>query len=210
MARPILLNVSGPYAVGKDTMIDAVIARFPDRTHRVTTVTTRPDSGASDPTYTSVSDAQFDRITAQGRWMVNAQLSGATRYATSVDEIEREGAAGRVNVHSVFAGPDGAGLLRETFGARVVSVGLLPSDGSVEDQLRVLERRLVGRDRDDAASLKARLSHQVAPLTYVHDNPTVQTQDGPLHVFDAIVVNDDREAAVARVLELVRASFCLT
>jgi guanylate kinase len=207
--RPILFNVSGPYAVGKDTLIDAVLAAHPGRLHRVSTITTRPAAAGVDPSYESVSEEEFARRTAQGRWLVNRQLGGAVAYGTSIDEIERMASQGRVSVHSIYAGPEGAGKLREAFGRRVFSLGLLAARASVPEQLQVLRRRLLDRGRDDPATLEARLEHQIEPLAYVMENPSVMTGDGPLKVFDQVLVNEVLAQAVECVLALFAQVFGL-
>jgi guanylate kinase len=207
--RPILFNVSGPYAVGKDTLIDAVLAAHPGRLHRVNTITTRPAAAGVDPSYESVSAEEFARRTAQGRWLVNRQLGGAVAYGTSIDEIERMASQGRVSVHSIYAGREGAGKLREVFGRRVFSLGLLAARASVPEQLQVLRRRLLDRGRDDPATLEARLAHQIEPLAYVMENPSVMTGDGPLKVFDQVLVNEVLAQAVECVLALFAQVFGL-
>jgi guanylate kinase len=208
-SRPILFNVSGPYAVGKDTLIDAILAAYPGRVHRVSTITTRPASGNADPSYESVAADELRRRTAQGRWIVNQQLGGAVAYGTNIDEIERMAGQGRICVHSIYAGPEGAGKLREVFGRRLFSLGLLAAHGDVETQLAVLRRRLLERGRDDPATIEARLRHQVEALEYVQQNPTVPTGDGPMKVFDQVLVNEVLEQAVHTVLELFARVFGL-
>ena len=208
-SRPILFNISGPYAVGKDTLIDAILAAHPGRVHRVGTITTRPASGNADPTYESVAANEFERRTAQGRWIVNHQLGGAVGYGTSIDEIERVAGQSLICVHSIYAGPEGAGKLREVFGRRVFSLGLLAAHGSVPAQLEVLRRRLLERGRDDPATIEARLKHQIEALAYVQENPLVPTADGPLRAFDQVSVNEVLAQAVECVLALFAQVFGL-
>src|SRR5215475_11706105 len=74
--RKILLNLSGPYAVGKDTMLNGLLERYGSFLHRVRTITTRPVSADSDPSYESLSDEEFRERISRGRWIVNRQLSG--------------------------------------------------------------------------------------------------------------------------------------
>ena len=207
--RPILFNVSGPYAVGKDTLIDAILAAHPARVHRVGTITTRPASANADPTYESVTADELARRTARGRWIVNRQLGGAVAYGTSIDEIEQVAGQGLICVHSIYAGAQGAGKLREVFGRRMFSLGLLAAHGGVETQLAVLRRRLLERGRDDPATIEARLGHQVEALRYVEDNPAVPTADGSMRVFDQVLVNAVLAQAVERVLAIFAEVFGL-
>ncbi len=205
--RPFLINVSGPYAVGKDTILNALLSRYGDRMHRVHTMTTRPVSADADPTYEQVALEELERRVAAGGWIANYQLSGTTAYGTSITEIREAAARGRICVHSIYAGPAGAGRLREIFGRSLISIGLLAADGTVEDQLAVLRERLLGRDRDDAEAIEARIRHQAEPLQYVLDNPQVETQEGRMPVFDHVLVNHDLETTVGQAVELFERAF---
>jgi len=207
--RPILINVSGPYAVGKDTILNALLSRYPERTHRVHTLTTRPVSRDADPTYEQVNREELERRVAEGGWIANTQLSGATSYGTSILEIEEAAESGLISVHSIYAGPDGAGKLRQIFGRRLISIGLLATRGQVEEQLMVLRERLLSRSRDDAEAIEARLRHQAEPLSYVLENPTVDTPDGAVPVFDRVLINEDLEATVADAVEIFERSLLL-
>jgi guanylate kinase len=208
-SKPILINVSGPYAVGKDTILNALLSLYPERTHRVHTLTTRPVSRDADPTYEQVTREELERRVAEGGWIANTQLSGATFYGTSIVEIEEAAESDLISVHSIYAGPDGAGKLRAIFGARLVSIGLLATRGEVDEQLMVLRERLLSRSRDDAEAIEARLRHQVEPLGYVLENPTVETPDGALQVFDRVLINQDLEETVAAAVEIFERSFLL-
>lgn len=197
-----VFNVSGPYAVGKDTVLNALLSSYGDRVYRVRTLTTRPVSSEADPSYEHVSFEEMHERTSVGRWIVNYQLSGRTAYATNIDEIEKAVNAGLICIHSIYAGPAGAGKFREAFGAELFSIGMLPATGDMSEQLAVLRSRLLGRSRDDTAAIEARLEHQVEPLRYVLDNPLISTMDGSLHVFDRVLVNHDLQETVHGAVEL--------
>lgn len=207
MARRSVFNVSGPYAVGKDTLLNSVIERFGERVHRVGTVTTRSVSLEKDPTYRSVSMIEMQDLAASGNWLVNYQLSGATGYATSVVEIEDAIQRSTVPVLSIHASKEGAGVLRSHFGRRLYSLALLPPGGDVDQQLQELRQRLLTRDRDDAPARQARLLHQREVLAYVNSNPSVNTPDGKLCVFDDVIVNDDLCSTIDSVLSKFAETF---
>lgn len=195
--RPGLFLVSGPYGVGKDTLLNDLISQYGDVVYRVTTLTTRPVSPDADPTYETVSAEELERRTAVGSWAVNRQFSGAVRYATNLLEIEDQISRGRVCVHSIFAGQEGAGKIRQVFGERAYAVGVLATSGGLSEQLEVLRQRLLKRTRDDEAALLARLQHQVDPINFVLTNPLVDTPNGPMTVYDEILVNDDLDRSLA-------------
>lgn len=202
-----ILNISGPYAVGKDSIINALLAEFGERLHRVSTVTTRPVSKEADPSYTHLDEDEFSRLTSAKHWIVNRQLTGHTAYATSLQEIAQASDAGLVCIHSIYPGPAGAGALRQALGSELYSVGLLPPGVDVDEQLRILRERLVGRGRDDRSAIDRRLAGQVETLTYLSDNPTVATVNGKQHVFDEIVVNKDLSKTVEHFVEMFRRVF---
>lgn len=204
---PILFNVSGPYGVGKDTILNGIISRYPAIVHRVGTLTTRPVSLAADPSYEEVSFDEFERRITQGSWLVNYQLSGRVAYATSIDEIEDQARAGLICVHSIYPNPHGAGRLREIFGRKALSIGLLPARGRLATQLEELRKRLVVRGRDDPATVEARLKHQIQPLEYVIENPKVLTPDGIMEVFDIKVINEELERTIRHIVSLFRLKF---
>jgi guanylate kinase len=202
-----LLNISGPYGVGKDTLLNVLLSRYGQHIHRVSTLTTRPSTPDADPSYRSVTDEELARLTAGGGWLVNAQLDGTVKYATSLTEIEEQARAGKVCVHSIFAGEEGAGRLRAHFGRAVFSVGVLAAEGDAQQQLDVLRERLLARGRDDPRAIQNRLRHQRAPIEYVLANPAVPTPDGPMRVFDRTLVNDELADSVKRIEELFTAVF---
>lgn len=125
-----ILNISGPYAVGKDTLLNAIISRYPNLTHRVTTVTTRPASSDADPTYRTVSLNDMQELALSEELIVTSQFGGTVLYGTSANEIRAKISEGQICVHAIFAGPDGAGRLREVFGSKLFSIGVLATQGT--------------------------------------------------------------------------------
>jgi guanylate kinase len=206
-AEKIVFNISGPYAVGKDTILNELASTFRSRVYRVHTITTRPVSKVDDPTYEQVTAREFEKRISSGRWIANYQLSGQTAYGTSVDEIENAAEQGFICIHSVYAGKDGAGRLREFFGRRALSIGLLPTHGSAPEQLEELRNRLLLRSRDAPSAIEARLKHQLHPLEYVLDNPSVMTDDEPMKVFDHVITNENLEVTKRNVLRLFEQVF---
>jgi guanylate kinase len=205
--KPFLLNVSGPYAVGKDTFLNELLSTYSSQVYRVRTITTRPVLQNVDPSYEGVTFEEFEQRISTGRWMVNYQLSGTVAYGTSVDEIEEKGRDGLVCVHSIFAGSDGAGKLREIFGRNVFSIGLLATSGDVSSQLEVLRERLISRGRDTPETIEIRLQHQVQPLEYVINNPSIITPHGKMKVFDETVINENLENTIQNMFHIFEEIF---
>jgi len=191
-----LMNISGPYAVGKDTLLNAILDSYPEQTYRVRTITTRSVDKNTDPSYTCLSLEEFRTVTSNGRWLTNYQISGSVAYGTSIDEIEEKAKTGLVCIHSIYAGPNGAGKLREFFGKKVFSIGMLGTDGDKQQQIQILRDRLHNRGRDDAENLEARIMHQGEAIEYVLNNNVVVSIDGPMRVFDEIIINKYLEETI--------------
>ena len=108
-----------------------------------------------------------------------------------MDEIDEAIARGEIALHSVYPGPEGAGHLRELFGERLLSFGLLATADSDDIEIAELTRRLRERGRDDESAIEDRLPIQREKIGYVRANPVIESIDGPIPAFDHIIVNDD-------------------
>lgn len=202
-----ILNISGPYGAGKDTLLNHVMETYGDFVHRVSTVTTRPASTKSDPSYRSVSERKFAQITSNGKWLVNYQLDRRIAYATSIDEIEREVASGRICIHSIFPSDEGAAAFRKQFGKRLCSVALLPSRGQSDDQIAELQRRMIERGREPQALIEKKLEEQVPQINFILNNQSVITPDGLLPIFDTTIVNEILDDAMNEIIRYFRIQF---
>lgn len=185
-----ILNFSGPYAVGKDTAINGLVAAFPEL-HRVGTLTTRAVDKNADPSYTHLEPSVFERVTSSGNFIVNSQVGGTVQYATDLSEIREAASKGLLSIHSVFAGPDGAGKLKAAFGGRAMSIALVPPGGSIDEKMEVLRERIVSRGRDSDDVVRGRLARQHEILQYIEENPIVSSRGEAHRVFDRIMVSDD-------------------
>ena len=139
-----LIAVVGPSGVGKDTVIDALVAATPGL-HRARRVITRPsEAGGED--FEGVSRAEFDRRRATGDFVLWWEAHGL-RYGIPRAIVERLDAGTDVIVNlSRGALPDARRIFR---GMTVLALTARPE---------VLADRLAGRGREDAAEIAARLS----------------------------------------------------
>lgn len=202
-----VINISGPYGAGKDTLISAILREFGSRVYRVKTFTTRPSSPTADPSYTTLAPDEFMAATRGPNWIVNHQLFGTIAYATDLDEIRNVSAAGKLCVLTIFAGDAGAGELRRRLASRLVSVGVLVNDGGVEQQLAILRGRLLDRGRESNAEIEQRLAHQIELISYISKDPKVVAHDGKTYkVFDHQLINHDLDAAISRIIALATAA----
>lgn len=203
MSRPcVLLNISGPYGVGKDTLLNYIMQWQAARVHRASTITTRPSSLDADPSYRSVSRRELEHITSSGNWIITHQLDGQVLYATSLEEIDAVATRGQVSILSVYPSDQGAGSLRRAYGNRLYSLGVLASVGDHDSQISVLRSRLLSRGRDDREVIDARLRYQAEAIDYILRNPVVSTSDGPMQVFDDILINSDVTGSKDAIREL--------
>jgi guanylate kinase len=207
MNKPSIFNISGPYGVGKDTMINSILDAHGSRLHRVNTVTTRSANASADPSYRSVTNEEFAQITKQGLWITNEQLGGRFAYATSIDEIEQQITNGKICIHSIFPGENGAAKLRQYFGSRLVSVALLPVEGEEEEQIGELRRRMEIRGREPTERIEEKLSAQCEQIYFILKNVEVQTSQGVLPVFDKTIVNDQLAKGLKEVMQYFNEQF---
>jgi ribose 1,5-bisphosphokinase len=139
-----LIAVVGPSGVGKDTVIDALVAAVPGL-HRARRVITRPsESGGED--FEGVTPAEFDRRRALGEFVLWWDAHGL-RYGIPRAIVERldEGTDVIANL-SRGALPDARRIFR---GLTVLALSARPE---------VLASRLAGRGREEAGDIAARLS----------------------------------------------------
>ncbi len=142
-----LIAVVGPSGVGKDSVIDALVARVPGLC-RVRRVVTRPE-GAGGEDVERVTPAEFAARRAAGGFALCWQAHGLSYGIPS-------------SLHDTLAAGDAvANLSRAVLAdAQAAFPGLAVLSLSAERQ--VLARRLAGRGREDGAGIAARLARRAA------------------------------------------------
>jgi guanylate kinase len=181
--RGLPFVISAPSGTGKTTVCGRVIERDPQIELSVSHTTRRPRPEERDGVdYHFVSREEFRALVDRDAFVEHAEYGG-NLYGTSWSSLDDPLERGRDLLLEIEV--QGARQLRARRGdARFVF--LLPP--SMEE----LERRLRGRGTDDEAAVERRLEIVVSELRAVH-------------VFDYAVVNDELEAAVDAVCEIVRA-----
>ncbi|MDP3767026.1 MAG: guanylate kinase [Dehalococcoidia bacterium] len=186
---PLLVVISGPSAVGKDSLL----SRMKERrvlAHYTVTATTRPRrevNAADHPFLTFLSNEDFDRLLAQDGLLEHAEVYG-NRYGVPKAPLRDALARGEDVVMRIDT--QGAATVKRLVPPAVL-VFLLPP--SIEE----LEERIRARGLDDPEAVQRRLdaaSRELAKL------PT----------FDYAVVNEhDRlDDAVDRVVAIMTAERC--
>ena len=173
-----VLVITGPSGVGKGTLIRLLLDRFPSMALSISATTRKPRPGEEDGVdYHFLSAEEFQRRIDAGEFLEWAEYAG-NRYGTLRSELERD-----VDVLVLEIEVQGARQVRERVPDAVSVFIAPPSD-------EALRTRLVGRGSDDPEQIEKRLA-------------VAQEELAARDEFDHVVVNDDLEAAVQELADLV-------
>ena len=176
-----LTVLAGPTAVGKGTVAADIRERFPDIWISVSATTRKPRPGEVHGVhYLFVSDAEFDRMVADGELLEWAVVHKAARYGTPKQPVLDKLAAGRPALLEIDL--QGARQVRETM-PEAQFVFLAPPTWDE------LVRRLTGRGTEQPSVIEKRLA-------------TAREELAAEHEFDVTLVNTSVEDVVARLLAL--------
>jgi guanylate kinase len=175
--------VSAPSGTGKTSVCRAVVDRDPEIEFSVSHTTRPRRPGEREGIdYHFVTRAEFRALVGRDAFVEHAEYGG-NLYGTSRSSLDLVLEQGRDLLLEIEV--QGAGQIRaRRTDARFVF--LLPPS------MEALSQRLRGRGTDDEEAIERRLELVVSELRAVHH-------------FDYAVVNDELEAAVAAVCEIVRA-----
>jgi guanylate kinase len=178
--KPRRLTVlAGPTAVGKGTVAAEIRREYPEVWLSVSVTTRKPRPGEVDGVhYTFVSDAEFDRMIAEGELLEWATLHHSHRSGTPRGPVVRALAEGRPALLEIDL--QGARQVRASM-PEALFVFLRPP--SWEE----LVRRLVGRGTEDEADRARRLA-------------TAKEELAAEEWFEASIVNDDVRRASAELV----------
>lgn len=180
-----LTVLSGPSAVGKTTVEDLVRARHPEIWISVSATTRDPRPGEIHGVhYRFVSDAEFDRMVADGDLLEWATVHGLQRSGTPRAPVLEALAAGRPALLQIDL--QGARQVRAAM-PEAQFVFLAPPDWDE------LVRRLVGRGTETAEQQARRLE-------------TARVEMAAEEEFDATIVNADVRATVEELVALMHVS----
>ncbi len=179
--RGKLVVISAPSGAGKTTLVHGLLARAPSLRFSIS-YTTRPQrpTEVDGEDYFFVDDTQFQRMREDGEFLESARVFDHW-YGTSrahVAQLLDDG-------YSVLMEIDwqGAAQIRAAEPAAVGIFILPPSRAE-------LERRLRGRGTDDEQVITRRLADAVSDMGHWSD-------------FDYVVINDDVEAAVDDLVQIL-------
>jgi guanylate kinase len=173
-----VLVITGPSGVGKGTLIRLLLDRFPRMKLSVSATTREPRPGEENGVdYHFLSPDEFQARVDADEFLEWAEYAG-NRYGTLRSELERD-------AHPLVLEIEVQGARQVRARVRdAVSVFIAPPS---EEALRT---RLIGRGSDTAEQIERRLETAWRELSARDE-------------FDHVVVNDDLDAAVDELSELV-------
>jgi len=185
--QPLVFIVSGPSGSGKSTLVSKML-EVPGTMFSIS-CTTRPPRATESPGkwYDFVSEAEFERMAAQGEFLGYARVFGKHRYGTPrrwLDEAQRKGLDLVLEIDV-----QGAEQVKKALPAAVAIFILPPAREE-------LERRLRTRDQDPAEAIQRRLDRAQQEMQRYTE-------------YDFLVVNDDVERAGREVQAITVAARCL-
>jgi guanylate kinase len=180
-----LLVLSAPSGAGKTTLARLFLARHADAVFSISATTRAPRGAERDGVdYHFVTPERFAELVAAGELAEWAEVHGR-RYGTLRSTVAASLAAGRVALFDIDV--QGGAQLKAAFPREATTVLVLPPDAAE------LERRLRGRSTDGEEVIRRRL-----------EAAREEVARG-LAGYEYVVVNDELEAALARI-EAIAAS----
>ncbi len=179
-----ILIFSAPSGAGKTTIVQALLARFPQLEFSIS-ATSRPPRGTERDgmEYYFLSPEAFDQAVRDDKFIEWEEVYNGTRYGTLRSEIERIASAGHTIVFDVDV--LGGLNLKRIFGASACSIFIMPPS------LETLRERLTGRGTDTPEKIESRLAKAAFEI-------------GKAPEYDHVVVNDVLDTAIdetARIIE---------
>jgi guanylate kinase len=180
--RGLLIVISGPSSVGKDTLIKRLLDLDHDLVYSVSGTTRKPRPGElPDKNYTFLTREQFEELVKKGAFLEHATYNG-NLYGTFRDRVERARNEGRDVVLKIDV--QGAEQVREKM-PEGVFIFLAPP--SIDE----LIKRQIKRNTESVEDMEARRRIATREMEYAAR-------------YDHVVVNDDIERASMEVLDIIR------
>jgi guanylate kinase len=180
--RGLLIVISGPSGVGKDTLIRRLLELDHNLVYSVSGTTRAPRPGEKPgENYTFLTRDQFERLIASGAFLEHATYNG-NLYGTFHERVEGERDKGRDVVLKIDV--QGAEQVRRLIPDAIFIFVVAPSEHE-------LERRQQERGSESAQDMAARRRIGEDEIRYAA-------------LYDHVVTNDDVDRAVDEILDLVR------
>ena len=181
MKRGLLIVISGPSGVGKDTLIRRLLELDTNLVYSVSGTTRQPRPGERpDENYTFLTRAQFEALVAKGAFLEHANYNGHL-YGTFRDRVEKARHAGRDVVLKIDV--QGAEQVRRLMPDAVFIFVVAPSE-------QELEHRQEQRGSESPRDLASRREIGKREMTYAKE-------------YGHVVMNDDIERAVGEIRQII-------
>ena len=182
MSRGLLVVISGPSGVGKDTVLRRLFELDPGLRYSVSYTTRPPRPEEVDGVaYSFVDEATFRRMLGEGAFLEHADVHGRL-YGTSVERVRD--ALGRGDDIVLKIDVQGAAQVRASIPDALFVFLLPPSEAE-------LLRRLDGRGTESDEDRAVRVRNAAAELAQSDS-------------YDHRVVNDEVDRAAREILDLLR------
>ena len=189
MTKPMIILV-GPSAVGKTTVANLLVEKFPERFAFVRSVTTRPSRFEGDTEYIYITKEEYDNL-LQNDGLLEAATYTEFSYGTPRSEIDRIEKEGKTPL--LVLNIEGVKSLRKKPDLKVFAIYFY-------EDLNLLETRLYDRGlatNPTVENLTAFVKRKNQNIEdYLH-------MDEVAHLFDLFYENTSLEDSVAMVLSLV-------
>ena len=180
----LLLVMSGPSGVGKTTLVHRLLERF-DGTFSISATTrARSEKEVDGRDYYFIDQETFQRWIEEGRFLEHAEVFGRSWYGTPREPVESQLERGRLVVLDIDV--QGAIQVRRSMPSSF-GVFIMPPDEAV------LLKRLRARGREDEATIERRFAEARSEMATARE----------CGAYDAFIVNDDLESAVAELVEII-------
>lgn len=181
MKRGLLIVISGPSGVGKDTLIRRLLEVDKNLVYSVSGTTRQPRPGEKpDENYTFLTREQFEALVAKGAFLEHANYNGHL-YGTFRDRVEKVRTSGRDVLLKIDV--QGAEQVRRLVPDAVFIFVVAPSE-------QELERRQVERGSESPQDLASRRQIAEREMTYAK-------------AYEHVVTNDDVGRAVGEIGRII-------
>lgn len=181
MKRGLLIVISGPSGVGKDTLIRRLLQLDPNLVYSVSGTTRQPRPGERpDENYTFLTRDQFTELVKKGAFLEHATYNGHL-YGTFRDRVDRARDAGRDVVLKIDV--QGAEQVRRLIPDGVFIFVVAPSQKELEHR----QEQRGSESPEDMASRREIAQHE---MKYAAQ-------------YEHVVTNDDIERAVGEFRQII-------
>ena len=169
-----LIVLTGPSGVGKGTLMNEILNRYPELHYSVSATTRSPRPGEiNGKNYNFISRSQFEQLVTQGEFLEWAEFAGNC-YGTPREAVFNQIQAGKLVLLEIELA--GARQIRNTFPS-ALSIFILPPS------FAELEKRIRGRGQDSEEAISRRLQRAEEEIAAANE-------------FDLKIINDDFERAL--------------